>query len=394
MPTSTPGAFDLLLATFRADTDPVDWQRRAAAADPDKLVISAIVLGLAPLLHWQLSVWGVTLPARAWAKLLSVRSASAARQHAIQTQLAEILKAGAQSQLTPIVLKGAFLAAHVYPEPGLRPMNDIDILVRPAELPLIEALLLRLGYTGHYKDPAEGARVVKHTSTFQRPGGASGVANPYLNAEAERTVEPHLSVEESWFGLRADITPGVWERSIETDIEGHAARALCPSDLMLHLCIHLTFHLIMGWPSLVQLLDLLWVSRGLEEADWEQVSRRAIDRSAAGFIYAALRLARVGLAAPVPEKVLAHLAAATPAAVRAHAGTLSAQDVMRRAQRPPLTTVRRRIARSVHDRAETARWAGTLQERLAVWRTLVDVAHTDTGKLLGTRLRQAAGRNP
>ena len=394
MPTSTPGAFDLLLAIFRADTDPVDWQRRAAAADPDKLVISAIVLGLAPLLHWQLSVWGVTLPSRVWAKLLSVRSASAARQHAIQTQLSEILEAGAQSQLSPIVLKGAFLAAHVYPEPGLRPMNDIDILVRPTELPLIEALLLRLGYAGHYKDPAEGAGVVKHTSTFQRPGGTSGVANPYLNAEAARTVEPHLSLEESWFGLRADITPGVWERSIETDIEGHAARALCPSDLMLHLCVHLTFHLIRGWPSLVQLLDLLWVSRRLEEADWEQVSRRALDRSVAGFIYAALRLARVALAAPVPERVLAQLAAATPAAVRAQAGTLSALDVMRRAQRPPLTTVRQRIVRGVHERAETARWAGTLQERLAVWCTLVDVAHTDTGKLLGATLRQAAGRKP
>ena len=147
MPTSTPGAFDLLLATFRADTDPVDWQRRAAAADPDKLVISAIVLGLAPLLHWQLSVWGVTLAPRAWAKLLSARGASAERQHAIQTQLVEILEAGAQSQLTLIVLKGAFLAAHVYPEAGLRPMNDIDILVRPAELPLIEAMLLRVWVT-------------------------------------------------------------------------------------------------------------------------------------------------------------------------------------------------------------------------------------------------------
>jgi len=382
-----------LLATFRADTDPVDWQRRASA-DPDKLVISAIVLGLAPLLHWQLSAWGLTLAPRAWAKLLSASSASAERQRAIQTQLVEILEAGAQSQLTPIVLKGAFLAAHVYPEAGLRPMNDIDILVHPEELLPIEAVLRRLGYIGHYKDPAEGARVVKHTSTFLRPGAASGMANPYLNAGAERTVEPHVSLEESWFGLRADITPGVWERSIETDIDGHAARALCPSDLMLHLCMHLSFHLIMGWPSLVQLLDLLWVSRLLEEADWDQVSRRAIDRSVTGFIYAALRLARVALAAPVPENVLAPLAAATPAAVRAHADRLCAEDVMRRAQRPPLTTIRRRLVRSVHDRAETARWAGTLQERLAVWRTLVDVAHTDTGKLLGARLRQAAGRNP
>ena len=67
---------------------------------------------------------------------------------------------------------------------------------------------------------------------------------------------------------------------------------------------------------------------------------------------------------------------------------------MQRAQRPPLTTIRQRLARSVYERAETARWAGTLRQRLAIWGTLVDVAHTDTGKLLGARLRQAAGRNP
>lgn len=394
MPTSTPGAFDLLLAAFRADTDPVAWKRQVLRADPDKLVISAIVLGLAPLLHWQLSLWGITLPPRAWAKLQSARSASVERQLAIQSQLAELLAASARSHVTPIILKGAFLAVHVYPEPGLRPMNDIDMLVRPAELSQIGAVLVRLGYVGHYKDPAEGARVVKHTSTFQKPGAASGVANPYLNTGAERTVEPHVSLEESWFGLRADITPGVWERSIETDIDGHTARALCPSDLMLHLCIHLTFHLIMGWPSLVQLLDLLWVSRRLSESDWEQVSRRANDQLAAGFIYAALRLAQVALAAPVPQNVLAQLAAATPASVRVHAARLSAADVMQRAQRPPLTTIRQRLARSVYERAETARWAGTLRQRLAIWGTLVDVAHTDTGKLLGARLRQAAGRNP
>jgi len=60
---------------------------------------------------------------------------------------------------------------------------------------------------------------------------------------------------------------------------------------------------------------------------------------------------------------------------------------------PSLLNRGRINARSVHDRAETARWAGTLPERLAVWGTLIDVAHTDTGKLLGARLRHAAGRN-
>ena len=391
MSISTPGAFDLLLAALRAGADPEAWSRQASAADPEKLAISAIVSGLGPLLHWQLSAWQLTLPPRPWAKLQAARAASTARQQAIQTQLSEILGGAAQSGIGLIVLKGAFLAAHIYPEPGLRPMNDIDLLVRPLDLPLIEAMLLRQGYAGHYKDPAAGARVVKHTSTFRKPTVDAGVANPYLNTESERTVEPHTSLEESWYGLRADITPGVWERSVETVSAGRPARALCPADLMLHLGVHLTFHLIMGWPSLVQLLDLLWVSRRLEPADWDEVTLRAIDLSAAGYIYAALRLAGSALAAPVPGAVMARLAAATPTAVRAHADALSAADVMRRAQRPPLTTLRGRLARGMAERAETARWAGTLRQRLAIWGTLVDVAHTDTGKLLGAKLRRVGG---
>ena len=389
MSSSTPGAFELLLAALRAGADPDEWSRQASAADTEKLAVSAIVLGLGPLLHWQLSAWQLTLPPRPWAKLQAVRAASAARQQAIQAQLSEILGGAAESGIALIVLKGAFLATQIYPEPGLRPMNDIDVLVRPPDLPLIEAMLLRLGYAGHYKDPAEGARVVKHTSTFRKPAVDAGVANPYLNTASERTVEPHTSLEESWYGLRADITPGVWERSVETVSAGRPARALCLSDLMLHLCIHLTFHLIMGWPSLVQLLDLLWVSRRLEPADWDEVYLRAIDRSAAAYIYAALRLAGSALDAPVPGAIMARLAAATPAAVRAHADGLSAADVMRRAQRPPLTTLRGRLARGMVERAETARWAGTVRQRLAIWGTLVDVVHTDTGKLLGARLRKA-----
>jgi hypothetical protein len=45
------------------------------------------------------------------------------------------------------VLKGAALAHLVYPEPLLRPMRDIDILVRAEEVYRGYALLPQIGFT-------------------------------------------------------------------------------------------------------------------------------------------------------------------------------------------------------------------------------------------------------
>ena len=379
---------ELLIAAFRPDTDPALWQAQLQSADTDNLAVSALVLGLAPLLAWRLSGWGITLPPRAAAKLQAGRQASALRQQAIEAQLADVLAACAREQIALIVLKGAYLATHFYPDAGTRPMNDIDVLVRRKQLPALEVLLKRLGYGAHYKAPDTGARVVKHTSTFRKPDPDAATPNPYLSAGSTHTVEPHTSLEESWFGLRADITPGVWERSVPAGIGAHDGRALCPSDLLLHLCVHLTFHLVMGYPSLVQLLDLLWVSRTLSEDDWHATVERSMAQQVSGFISAALRLARLSLHAPISDDALCALGRATPARVRAHAETLSLDDVLRRTQRPPLTTLAQRIRRGLVERAECDRWAATPAQRAAIWGTLVDMRRTDTGQSIGARLRE------
>ncbi|MCP4365035.1 MAG: nucleotidyltransferase family protein [Planctomycetes bacterium] len=46
-----------------------------------------------------------------------------------------------------ILLKGAHLAQVVYSNIALRPMGDIDILVKKNDLPKAKELLLELGYT-------------------------------------------------------------------------------------------------------------------------------------------------------------------------------------------------------------------------------------------------------
>ncbi|MGH2536873.1 MAG: nucleotidyltransferase domain-containing protein [Candidatus Promineifilaceae bacterium] len=367
--------------------------------DWNDLAVRAIVLGLAPQLYARLRAWGTAaVPPRAWTKLKVSYQAQVARSAAIYAQLGEVLAAAAAAGLRPIALKGVHLTACYYAEPALRPMNDIDLLFEPGELAAAEKLLAGLGYAGHFKDPNLGPGVTKHTSTFSRPGSGEGASapNPYLSAGAGRMVEPHTSLEESWFGLKVDITQGVRERAIPTALAGHPARVLCAEDLLLHTCVHFCFHFIMGAPGLVQLGDVLAITAanegGAPPLNWPAFGRRAVARGAAPYALACLRLAQSLLGAPAPAETLALLARATPRRLWRHITGLDLAQLLARSQRPPLTGLGQRVGRGLSDRREAARWAADWPGRWRVWQTAFNPLRTDTGRLLLKRPLKTAGR--
>lgn len=396
-----------ILNVFRPDQTPSAWEsdRVCLGVDWDDLAVRAIVFGLAPQLHCRLRQWELAPPPRAAAKLAAAYRAAAARSADIYRQLGEALAAFDARGLRPVALKGAHLAALVYPDPALRPMNDIDLLFEPDELREAEAALESLGYTGKRKTPALGPGVTKHTSTFRRDAASARTPNPYLSPETDRVIEPHTSLEESWFGLKVDITPGVRQRAVEAGLPGYRCRVLSPEDLLLHLCVHFCFHLIMGAPSMVQLADLLAVIQPAGAArlttqppnprttqpprhptlgflNYSTFITRAAQTRSAPYALAALTLAHKLLGAPVPSETLDALARGAPAPLRKRIDSLALADVLRRTQQKPLTSIPQRIARGFADRAETARWATDWRGRWAVWRTALNVFATDTGRIL------------
>jgi hypothetical protein len=376
---------EAVLWALRTDATARGWSDwlKAQDIDADEVAVTALALGLAPMLHYRLEQWGTPLAEpRAQAKLAYGRQQELARQQARQAQLAEAL---ALLPLDRIVLKGAYLADCIYPAPGTRPMSDIDILFRPEDLPTVSQVLHRLGYASREKPADFGPGITKHTATFKRAGQPQ-VPNPYLDAGVLAMIEPHRSLEESWFGLKCDLTPRVWERSQPAQISGQPVRVLAPADCLLHLCVHLVFHLIMGSPAFVQLLDLSVVA-SRSELDWDDLLARAAELRASGYAYAALRLAARELGAPVPQPLLERLRLESKPSVAAVADTISLSDVLRRTQRAPLQKISQRLGRGLADRAETSRWAHSTTEWLRIWWTLVDVRRTDTWRVLITRAK-------
>lgn len=373
----------LLFALLRGE--PGD-EAALTTADWDAVGVYAHATGLGPLLvHYA----GDRLPPLLAARLRLVAQRTAWRNQKLLAVLATVLDACAGAAIPVVVLKGAYLAPAVYGDLGLRGMSDLDLWLRPDDLPRFRALMTRLDYTGKYTDPESGPGIVKHEWTFRPAAAAAPVApNPYLFGGESFHIEPHTSLTESWFGLRLDIGAGMWERAQLWQGPAGCARVLDPRDTLLHVAVHAVFHLIMGKPMLLQLFDLRRLLEVFPDCADEELVARARQVGAAGYLLAGLRLARLAYAAPVPADLPEALAAASPPRQRRQVERLTLAGLWWQIQQPPLTSLRQRLGRGLHDRAVAARWARNRREALRVWSSALAFTRTDTAALLGERLHR------
>jgi hypothetical protein len=182
----------------------------------------------------------------------------------------------------PIALvKGSSFARGIYPDPALRPFTDIDLLVRPDAVPMLESLLIDQGFRKAKGDPAAStawvhsktrALVEVHTNLVQLPRMQTAFSLTYDDLEGNKEGPAAL--------LTVALTHGtmhyfVWLRHI-VDI-CQAARMLNRSieERQFELLIHRTG---MRFPAILGLTlayRVLGESRCLEIARVLQPSRRS-----------------------------------------------------------------------------------------------------------------------
>ena len=130
----------------------------------------------------------------------------------------------------PVALKGAFLAAHAYPEPALRPMRDLDLLVPQEQVLPAYRALMAAGYAP-FEPPkiplAEHARLEAHMPPLAMPRGS--------------VLELHARISDLdgrlEYATPAGNEAGVIARAIELD----GIRYPAPTDMLAHLVIHAVY---------------------------------------------------------------------------------------------------------------------------------------------------------
>ncbi|MDH7485529.1 MAG: nucleotidyltransferase family protein [Anaerolineae bacterium] len=213
-------------------------------------------------------------------------TAAAGRSVLLSQELSLLLSALEEAGIPVVLLKGAILAKGLYPNPALRPMGDLDILVPREEMARLGALLEAIGYAwdGHCGPD-------KHRG-YERQLG-----------DVTIRMEAHWHLISEGYGLQRchDLDIGAfWGRAVRVMVEGRPALALSPEDTLLHLCLHQASHAlgyILGYLDIHLFVHRVTIDRDL----FVQRVVAARLKTAAWF---ALSFACMLLGTAVPQAVL------------------------------------------------------------------------------------------
>jgi len=266
----------------------------------EEIATGAASRDLAPLLYRKLTSLRLAdrVPAPALERLREAYLRSAKRNLRLGHELAKMLRRFADGGIPVIVLKGACLAESVYGNPALRPMNDVDLLVRRGDLSWAERTMLEAGY-GPRNRPSVEAQCYESLGLLdlcRQDAGRDGVV----------CFDVHWNFEAAGSGFQVGVD-GLWARSRWADIAGVPAYILGHEDMLLHVCLHAGYHHAFDGrlKSLCDIAQICQRYRG--EIDWEELRLRAGQWGCRRCAYLALRLAREWLDAPVPEHLLSAL---------------------------------------------------------------------------------------
>lgn len=164
------------------------------------------------------------------------------RNRALCDEADHILTRLTAAGIRPMARKGQYLSRVLYPEPGLRPMSDLDLMVRPEDVEPISAMLGELGY-------AQG-RVAPNLRTM-RPLSRRDQVFWRMNASSQPPFV-RLTSDEFVQAFVVDLRQGVLEpasgRSV--DVSEWFRRAVlvdprtgmytpCTEDFLIDVCVHL-----------------------------------------------------------------------------------------------------------------------------------------------------------
>ena len=267
MATLSDGAFRFLSLCAQPPGSAAVAQRlpSALSAVPsfDELATAAEQHGMEPLVLAHIERTGLAIPADFRARLRARRTQHA-HAAAVRTRVvADVACAMAQAGVPFLVLKGAALAHLVYGDPRLRPMRDVDLLIRKADAGRALDVLMRCGF---------------------RPGGTAVPSRHHHLQGMAKTLEGATVTIELHHELMVR-TPFVEPRDYDDLIRrsqpfewgGMSCRTLGREDMLWHVYAH-AFVINTLRPGAIRLLsvaDLVHATEAwIDQIDWARLRRQ------------------------------------------------------------------------------------------------------------------------
>jgi hypothetical protein len=256
---------------------------RAAALDRTDLALAdfrdqqirwAIETGLGPLLRRSTATDPAARRSPLWPLVdgadLTARVIAGEQVRALE----EIIRV-CEGRTPPLtLLKGMSICAQHYPEPHLRPMRDIDILVEGAAVPVVETLLRQLGYYQPAAYPPEWLEGSHHLAPLFHPDTGTWVEVHWALFSANSEVS-----SDRVFGpanLRAELS--------SSECRGRPVNRFSDELQLVYIATHwaLGFKRVGG---MVGMLDLIYLLRNARALRWERIVDWLEGSVASAYVY-------------------------------------------------------------------------------------------------------------
>lgn len=270
--TGSPEERGALSDPSEADMGQIDWIR---------FLDCAIEGGVAPIAYVSLADAGRIVPDHVLERLRMMHRLSAVENMQYFEYARRLFSGCADRGIDVIALRGLTFAGSLYPDPSLRPVSDIDLLVRPEAMASLEILLAAQGY----------AQIPAHPQQWTNQTVVVDVHTDLIGGE--RIASRHRA-------MRIDMA-AVWGASAPAVVAGAPARILCQVDTILTCGLHALKH---SCDRMLWFVDLAVLLQTPHRVSWDDVVARArqfgLERPA---YYAFLYLMRT-MGASIPEHAM------------------------------------------------------------------------------------------
>jgi hypothetical protein len=271
--------------------------------DWDYTLECSIKQGISPLFYWNLKKInnGKDVPSEVMKNLEKIYYSNLARNMLLYDELSKILTAFKKADIDTIVLKGAFLAEEIYKNIGLRPMSDIDLLVKEEDVQKAKKELLKLKYSAN----------VYTTKTHEKFQTILSEELPFTHQNKNSYVEIHWDIQPHNTPYMIDINK-FWNNTKSVEIAGIEALTFASEDLLQHLCLHLDKHInYSGAPPAKPLRDYCDIAEVTnyykDTINWNYLIQSSKNYGIEEPIFQGLFIAKEYFGALIPENIIREL---------------------------------------------------------------------------------------
>jgi hypothetical protein len=184
---------------------------------------------------------------------------SRARNQRLYRVIGEVCRALEQAGVQAMGLKDAQLAWEVYPDIGLRPMGDIDILIHPEDYDKTATCMAGLGFTRLPNPDIPFTLKYAWAHHFRRPSDDVWVDMQWNVLQKEWDI-----YHEGNFDFEIDR---MWRGAILMRVGEYQILVPKPEDMLFHLCMHLEGH---TYSELILFCDIAELLKHYDnQLDWK-----------------------------------------------------------------------------------------------------------------------------